>query len=60
MFDRNCFLRNIQDQMSELFIIFYWTCVSVEKRDRGIDELRKKGPVSFIEVKFEIGGEIIG
>jgi len=46
--------------MSELFIIFYWTCVSVEKRNRGIDELRKKGPVSFIEVKFEIGGEIIG
>ena len=52
MFDRNGFLRNVKNHMSELLIIFYWTRVRVERRDRGIDEMRKKGPVSFIEVKF--------
>jgi len=59
MFDRNSFLRNVKDHMGKLFIIFYRTCVRVERGDRGIDELRKKRPISFIGIEFKIGREII-
>jgi len=40
--------------MSKLFIIFYWISVRVKRRDRGVDELRKKGPIGFIEVMFNV------
>jgi len=40
--------------MSKLFIIIYWTNVRVERRDKGVDEWLKKGPIKFIDVKFNV------